>query len=112
MATQVAISSREAKVEEKEIFGKVVKLLATSSLMEAVMVELAAGDAFAQESSHAGEEFKYVIDGQIDVHVGDRMILLGKGDWLWHRSDVPHMVKNPGHVKAVYLTIGTPPTFI
>jgi len=107
-----AISSREAKVEEREIFGKTVKLLAKSSLMEAVMVELAAGDAFAQESSHAGEEFKLVIEGQIDVHVGDKMYLLGKGDWLWHRSDVPHMVKNPGHTKCVYLTIGTPPSFI
>lgn len=112
MMTKDAISSREAKVEEREIFGKKVKLLTKSALMEAVVVELAAGDSFPQESLHGGEEFKLVMEGQIDVHVGEHKYLLGKGDWLWHKSDVAHHVKNPGHEKAVYLTIGTPPTFI
>ncbi|MFH0816907.1 MAG: cupin domain-containing protein [Methanobacteriota archaeon] len=112
MMMKDAISSREAKVEEREIFAKKVKLLAKSALMEVVSVELSPGDSFPQESLHAGEEFKFVIEGQIEVHVGDHKFFLGKGDWLWHKSDVAHHVKNPGHEKAVYLTIGTPPTFI
>jgi quercetin dioxygenase-like cupin family protein len=112
MMMREAISSREAKIEEREIFNKKVKLLAKSALMEAVMVELTPGDSFPHESLHAGEEFKLVLEGQIDVHVGEHKYLLGKGDWLWHRSDLPHHVNNPGHEKAVYLTIGTPPTFI
>ena len=112
MLTRDAISSREAKVEEREIFGKKVKLLAKSRLMEAVMVEVEAGDSFPHESLHAGEEFKIVLEGQIEVHVGEQVYLLGKGDWLWHKSDLPHHVNNPGHEKALYLTIGTPPTFI
>ena len=107
-----AISSREARLEEKSFQGKVVRLLAKSHTMEAIQIELEAGDAFPKESLHAGEEFKYVIEGQIEVQVGEKVYLLGKGDWLWHRSDIPHMVSNPGHTKATYITVGAPPSFI
>ncbi|MBI5000264.1 MAG: cupin domain-containing protein [Euryarchaeota archaeon] len=107
-----AMSSRESRVEEFKFRGKTVKLLVKSAQMEGILMEVEPGDAFPKDSVHAGEEFKLVLEGQIEVHVGEDVYLLGKGDWLWHRSDIPHNVSNPGHTRAVYITVGSPPSFL
>lgn len=107
-----ALSSREARVEEMKFQDKTIRLLMKSAQMEGILIELEAGDAFGRESVHAGEEFKFVLEGQIEVHVGEETYLLGKGDWIWHRSDLPHNVRNPGHTKATYITVSSPPSFI
>ncbi len=41
-------------------------------------------------SSHEGEEFIYVVRGEIEATLGDKKIILGKGDSVYYDSVVPH----------------------
>ncbi|MEW5937819.1 MAG: cupin domain-containing protein [Candidatus Thermoplasmatota archaeon] len=107
-----AISSREARVVERRIHDKVVRLLTKSREMEAVVIELDPGDSFGEESVHEGEEFKYVLEGQVEFTVVDKRYFLGRGDWLWHRSDLPHSIRNPGPKRCVYVTVVVPPSLV
>ncbi len=40
--------------------------------------------------SHAGQEFDYVVSGQLKVRVGDHEEVLGPGDSIFYKSSTPH----------------------
>lgn len=43
-----------------------------------------------QTSTHAGQEFDYVLSGTLKIQVGDHVETLGPGDSAFYRSSVPH----------------------
>ena len=51
-------------------------------------------------------------DATIEYEVSGKSYILEEGDWLWHRSDLPHHSRNLSDKKAKYITIGVPPTFM
>lgn len=61
--------------------------------------------------SHVGEEMGYVLDGVLDLTVGDRICRLHKGDSFSFPSEEPHGYANPGSEVARILWVNTPPTF-
>jgi len=61
--------------------------------------------------SHEGEEGGVVVEGQIEVTVGDRIRVLGPGDAYYFESRIPHRFRNVGEGDAVIVSANTPPTF-
>ena len=51
-------------------------------------------------SSHEGEEFIVVVEGQIEVIYGKETHILGPGDSIYYNSIVPHYVSCHGDDKA------------
>lgn len=60
---------------------------------------------------HAGEEVGYVIEGEIELTVGDETMTLRAGDSFNFRSEKPHSYRNAGVSVARIVWINTPPTF-
>lgn len=60
---------------------------------------------------HDGEECGYVIEGQLELEVGDQIYRLGPGDSFFFQSHVVHRYRNPGKASARVIWINTPPTF-
>jgi uncharacterized cupin superfamily protein len=60
---------------------------------------------------HEGEEFGYVLEGQIELSVGGRRYRIGEGDSFHFRSERAHSYRNVGKKKARILWLNTPPTF-
>lgn len=60
---------------------------------------------------HEGEEFGYVLEGEIELTVAGRRYQLGAGDSFHFRSERPHAYRNVGSAKARIVWINTPPTF-
>ena len=54
---------------------------------------------------HEGEEFVYVLDGKIEVTVGDHINKLRTGDSLHFNSGIRHKMKNVGKNKADLLVV-------
>ena len=54
---------------------------------------------------HEGEEFVYVLSGQIDVSVGDHVNRLNPGDSLHFNSAIRHNLKNVGKETAEMLVV-------
>ena len=69
-----------------------------------------AGGGMADAARHDGEEFVHVLDGTVELTVGeDEPILLRAGDSAYYRADVPHSFRNAGRGDARFLGITTPP---
>jgi quercetin dioxygenase-like cupin family protein len=60
---------------------------------------------------HEGEEFGYVLEGEIELTVDGRRYLVSVGDSFNFRSNKPHSYRNAGARIARVLWINTPPTF-
>ncbi|MEH3024027.1 MAG: cupin domain-containing protein [Pseudomonas oryzihabitans] len=60
---------------------------------------------------HPGEEMGYVLEGSIDLTIGEQTYRLMAGDAFHFPSNVPHGYSNPGRVEARILWVNTPVTF-
>jgi len=56
-------------------------------------------------SFHEGEEFIYVLEGEIEVLYGSDQHILGVGDSIYYNSTTPHQVKTAGDKKAQILAV-------
>lgn len=61
--------------------------------------------------SHVGEELAYVLDGEVEIAIGEKIHRLGPHDSIFFPSELPHGYRNPGDRPARILWINTPPTF-
>jgi quercetin dioxygenase-like cupin family protein len=55
--------------------------------------------------NHEGEEFVYVLDGTIEVVVGEHVNTLGSGDSLHFNSGIQHHLKNTGKMAAELIVV-------
>ena len=55
--------------------------------------------------NHEGEEFVYVLDGTIEVVVGEHVNTLGPGDSLHFNSGIQHRLKNTGKTDAELIVV-------
>lgn len=55
--------------------------------------------------THEGEEFIYVMDGQLEFSYGDDTYILNSGDNIYFDSIVPHVGKSLGNKKAKLLVV-------
>jgi transcriptional regulator with XRE-family HTH domain len=60
---------------------------------------------------HEGDEFGYVLEGRLELRIGDASHELGPGDSFAFRSNLPHTYRNPGLDVTRVVWINTPPTF-
>ncbi len=60
--------------------------------METYIVDLHKTEDEKGLSSHEGEEFMYVLEGEIEVRYGKEVHILGVGDTIYYDSIVPHLV--------------------
>lgn len=63
------------------------------------------------EIKHLGQEIGYVLEGQIELVIGDQRYRLAEGDSFFFKSDLPHSYQNIGKKLARVIWINTPPTF-
>jgi mannose-6-phosphate isomerase-like protein (cupin superfamily) len=79
--------------------------------MEALIAEL---DPHTESKlfQNEGEELHLVLNGEMECTVGEKSYKLSEMDILWHKSMLKHYARNIGCEKVVYITVGTPPTFM
>lgn len=80
-------------------------------LLEGNLHILAPGGGSEGLLSHDGEEVGFIIDGELELTVGDRTYLLAAGDSFTFRSEIPHSYRNPSKKHARIIWVSTPPTF-
>ncbi|NVO57400.1 cupin domain-containing protein [Rhodobacteraceae bacterium B1Z28] len=60
---------------------------------------------------HEAEEGGIVIEGRVEITVGERRKILGVGDAYYFDSRMPHRFRQVGPEKCVIVSACTPPTF-
>lgn len=80
-------------------------------LLECHLHYVAPGSDSGGDIQHEGEEFGFVLDGEIELVVAGRRYIASAGDSFSYRSERPHSFRNNGSKEARVLWINTPPTF-
>lgn len=56
-------------------------------------------------NSHAGEEFIFVLSGEVEIKLGDHTDVLGPGDSIYYDSNISHVVACHGQQPATIVAV-------
>jgi len=109
-------SSRLVSPGERKILeagqGVQMELLAWgNTMMEPHLFRIAPSAGSGESYSHEGEEFLYVLRGELQISVEEKEYRLKAGDSFYFESSSPHHWLNPGRIESLILWVNTPPTF-
>lgn len=79
--------------------------------IEPIIIELEAGAETDADIPHDGEEFGYVLCGEVEISVGDRKERARAGETFYYSADRKHKLKNVSNGISKVLWISTPPSF-
>lgn len=79
--------------------------------LEPILVTIEPGGSTLPDDPHDGEEFGYVLAGNIILAIGNRRLKLKKGDSFCFKSIETHYIINPAKREARVLWVATPPSF-
>ena len=82
-----------------------------NTVMEPHLFRIAPSAGSGESYTHVGEEFLYVLKGELLISLRGEEYRLRSGDSFNFESAVPHKWKNPGRVETLILWVNTPPTF-
>jgi transcriptional regulator with XRE-family HTH domain len=77
-------------------------------IFEPLLVTVKPNSGLEEPYSHEGEEFAYVVEGELIFTVGDEEYRLGTGDSIHLLSSVPHAICNDSDEPAKILWVLTP----
>ncbi len=109
-------ASRVVSPEKRKVLhagnGVRMELLAWgNTVMEPHLFRIAPDAGSGESYAHDGEEFLYVMKGELRIALDGQEYRLKQGDSFYFDSTTPHHWKNPGSSEAVVLWVNTPPTF-
>ncbi|SHE53448.1 helix-turn-helix domain-containing protein [Clostridium fallax] len=84
---------------------------AQKNSMEPIIVTLEPNGKYTEEEPHEGEEFGYVLNGTIYLHLGDKKLKVKKGESFYFKPRANHYISNAGKKDAKIIWISTPPSF-
>ena len=79
--------------------------------MNALLMEIPPATALPVVHRQEGEDFFYVLDGEVEQTIGEEVFTLRKGDSAHHNTQVDHSVVNKSRRVATLLWVGTPVLF-
>jgi len=109
-------ASRQVRPAERKVLeagaGVRMELLAWgNTVMEPHLFRVAPDAGSGDPYTHEGEEFIYVLRGDLEINLNGEAYRLKTGDSFYFESATPHRWKNPGRKETWLLWVNTPPTF-
>ena len=109
-------NSRLVSPEKRKVLeagpGVRMELLAWgNTVMEPHLFRLAPRAGSGESYAHEGEEFLYVLRGELHIELEEEKYRLKTGDSFYFESATPHSWKNLGRSETWLLWVNTPPTF-
>ena len=82
---------------------------AQKNVMEPILLTLKAGGSTYPYNPHEGEEFGYVLQGSISIHIGSKTYKAKKGESFYFTPDKKHYLTSKNG--ALLLWVSSPPSF-
>jgi len=96
--------------DSANLFARLTNLTGGRQL-EAILVKMPPGQKRSEVNTHAGEEFLYVISGNVSLTLEGKTFLLQAGDSAHYESTTPHSWANTALIESVVVWVGTPRLF-
>ena len=82
---------------------------AQKNIMEPILLTLMAGGSTSPDNPHEGEEFGYVLQGSVSIHLGNKIYKAKKGESFYFTADKKHYLTSKNG--ASILWVSSPPSF-
>ncbi len=79
--------------------------------MEPIILEIEPGGTSMIDEPHAGEEFGFVLKGNITLKVGKKRYQCSEGNAFYYMANKQHYIENNSKEAAKILWVSTPPMF-
>lgn len=109
---QLVFSEDDYFLKEDPDAGTTVEWLipnAQKNRMEPVLLTLAAHASSAVDQPHEGEEFGYVLQGAISLHIGQAAYAVRQGESFYFSCDQAHYISSAKGAKILW--VSAPPSF-
>ena len=84
---------------------------AQNKQMEAIIVDISPNGETFHDYPHPGEEFGYVLEGEIIVVYGENEKICKEGESFYFPSNENHYLKNRSNKNAKIIWVSSPPNF-
>ena len=84
---------------------------AQKNMMEPIRVTLEPGGSTYPDVPHEGEEFGYVLQGSIKIHIGKKVYKAKKGEAFYFTPNSAHYISASTTTGAKLIWVSTPPSF-
>lgn len=84
---------------------------AQKNAMEPIRLTLEPGGSTYPDIPHEGEEFGYVLRGNIVIHLGNKIYKAKKGEAFYFIPNTQHYITAGGRTGAELIWVSTPPSF-
>ena len=84
---------------------------AQKNAMEPLHMKLFAGSSTDEDFPHEGEEFGFVLRGEITLILGKRKVKVKKGESFYFTANKVHQIINKGNDTAEFIWVSSPPSF-
>ncbi len=102
-ADRISLPGRGASIFDLLVPGS------TNNQMDPIFVSLEPGESLPVEESHSGEEFGYVISGQLMIKFGTVTYRVKKEGCFYFEADKRHQFLNKGKSKTTFIWVVSPP---
>ena len=82
---------------------------AQKNTMEPIYLTLEAGGSTCPDTPHEGEEFGYILQGTVSIHLGNKTFKAKKGESFYYTADKTHFLSSKSG--AVLIWVSSPPSF-
>lgn len=98
---------------DRELKNKIEWIIpnAQKNIMEPIRLTLEPDGETYPDNPHEGEEFGYVLQGNITIHIGNKTYKAKKGESFYFVPTKKHYIKANGKTGAVIIWISSPPSF-
>lgn len=109
----LVVRPHERQVLDMETPGVLFEnLYAIDTTLQSILISVEPGQGSQESYSHEGEEFLYVLEGELEVTLDELYTYrLGPHDAMTFDSPRPHRWSNPGDTLTQIVWVNTPPTF-
>lgn len=99
---------------EKKDNGQTIEWIipnAQKNQMEAIIITLAPDARSNLDTPHPGEEFGYILEGKVNIIIGNKNYIAQKGDAFYFTANNNHFIQNVSKKTSKILWVANPPTF-
>ena len=99
--------------EDSDLKNKIEWIVpnAQKNMLEPILLTLEPDGSTYPDNPHEGEEFGFVLKGDIVIVLGKRKVKVKKGESFYFKSDKVHLIVNKGKVPAEFIWVSSPPSF-
>ena len=109
---QIVFGKQDYFVKEDTEYNNEIKWIipnAQKNTIQPIYLTLQAGGSTCPDTPHEGEEFGYVLQGAVSIHLGNKTYKAKKGESFYYTADKTHFLSSKNGATLIW--VSSPPSF-